>query len=331
MGHSRGRAGVQKDTCAPKNGAKSGLYSKNLTDSERDVLHLLANEKLTIKQAASRRDVKPRAIYKMRQRLIEKGVLNIVNDVVHNQGGHSSVHSVHQIRLHAEQYDIKIIQPMEAYLKRLKSGNCRLMIDGNTIMLYRNKVEVYSNTSFYGKDAADADKKAMRYWTRFIVRLEQSIKCILMKVESQNINRVRAEYAETGNELATKFIREHEKIRVCDEKGGAWLVVDNSFNFAELETVNPRSSKQDMQDVVQPFFNDLRDHQDKIILPFAVSQTIKRMSDEIANLASATNAMAQGIQANSDSIQAILNVLKTQMPKQHDITEMKTERPDYCG
>ena len=39
-----------------------------------------------------------------------------------------------------------------------------------------------------------------------------------------------------------------------------WFTIDNSLNLHEAETQHPKTAKHDMQEVVRPFFNDMRDH-----------------------------------------------------------------------
>lgn len=158
------------------------------------------------------------------------------------------------IRLHAEQFVLRIIWKDHA---KYEAGT-RVKIDGNSVKLNKESVEVYSNTSFLGETPAVCDAKALIYWEAFFNKLQGRFKIILLKNGYLNIKRVRAEYAETNNELAKKCVEEAQKIRVYGDDGKQWLVFDNSYNLKEAETVHPQLSRFDMEDVVQPFFNDLR-------------------------------------------------------------------------
>jgi len=54
-----------------------------------------------------------------------------------------------------------------------------------------------------------------------------------------------------------------EKVRIrlySTEDNKLWFEIDNSFNLNEAETVHKETAQQDMQNIVQPFFNDLRDN-----------------------------------------------------------------------
>lgn len=308
--------GRNKFTSEPKKGSHLGGDGPKLSPVDQEVLFLLAHEKLTPGQAAIRKNVSKSAIYKVRRKLIKMGVINVVNDVVQKEGGHLNPGVNHQIRLHNEQYHIKIAWCDDKYIKRCREGSCRLMIDGQTVMLYRNVIEVYSNKSFYGKDPDDADFKAVSYWLHFFTRLEHSTNTILVKREKQNITRVRAEYAETGNELATQAIKEHEKVRVCGQDGKTWLIIDNSFGFNELETVHPNESKLDMKNTVQPFFNDLRDN-------FEEAPRMSQILNAIQQLAIQNKETASGLNA---VVQLIKNQNAAQQPVSNELG-----RPDYCG
>jgi DNA-binding CsgD family transcriptional regulator len=300
--------------------------SPKLTVAEKDVLHLLTKEFLTVSQIAVKRSTTTRAVYKIRKGLIEKGILSIVNQAifpqemkVHKKGGHSSEPVNHFIRLHGEQYHIKIISCDDRYRQLISQGNKRIELDGQVVFCYRNSVEIYSNLSFFGKTPGECDSKSLSYWTHFFVRLEQSIKCILMKRDHMNISRVKAEYAETDNELAKTAIKEHDKVRVVGSDGKVWLLIDNSFGFKECETVHPKESKQDMQDVVQPFFNDLRENE---YVPLSeISKNLAIMSKQITELSHA-------VRANASTINTILEVIRPQSDDPHKFNE---KRPDYFG
>jgi DNA-binding CsgD family transcriptional regulator len=298
----------------PKNGQKSGLYNPKLTPTEREVLSLFSNEFLTPQQVAIRRQVGVKSVYKIRKKLIQKGALTLTNQKVEKSDTPLS-QPVNQIRLHAEHYVLNIVYANPGIWNKERAKGNRRYIDGNTIELNRNSIEVYSNNSFYGETPQIADSKAMRYWLRFFRRLEQELKLILVKERKANINRVRAEYAETNNELASKCLSEHQKVRVTGEDGKTWLVVDNSFNFNELETTHPLRSKYDMQNVVQPFFNDMRNnHEGKPPTLSDILGTINKLAQQNAETAAGLNA--------------VVKLMQPQQPTEQKITR---EKPNYIG
>jgi DNA-binding CsgD family transcriptional regulator len=319
--------GVHKPS---QKGSQKGSLSRDgvpkLTPAEREVLLMITKDFMTVKQVAIRRKTSTRAVYNIRKQLIEKGILNIVNQAVshqdirvHKKGGVFNS-CEHPIRLHGEQFHIKIISCDDRYRQLVSKGSKIITLDDQTIVCNRNSIEIYSTLSYFGKSTNECDSKALSYWTHFFVRLEQTVKCILMKRDHMNISRVKAEYAETNNEIAKTALRENDKVRVVGADGKVWLLIDNSFNFNECETVHPRDSKQDMQDTVQPFFNDLREND---YIPLSeVSKYMAQMSKQIYEISCA-------VQANAHSINSIIQIIK---PVQRDDTHpTPKEKPKYFG
>ena len=270
----------------PQGGSQSGGMEPSLSTVQEEILHLLAEDFLTVRQVAMRRNTTVRAVHKVRQKLIEKGFLGVVPRRVLKTGGPSE-HGENlggRIRLHAEHFNIKIIMVDERYRSKVKKGVFQFSIDGNTVRCYRDSLDVYSNLSFFGETPGVADSRAMNYWTRFFTRLESELKLVLVKPRSQNIMRVRAEYADMNNELAGQALKEHEKVRVVGDDGKVWLVIDNSFSLKELETVHRTRSAADMAEVVQPFFNDLRGAGGNVLLPQATSELIFKIEQSIQAL-----------------------------------------------
>jgi len=77
-----------------------------LTTAQKEILHLLTDEFLTIKQIAQRRNVSLQAIYKIVAKLKKKGAfdggLNKVRKV-------QSTHNKSDVRLHGQEFNIKIL------------------------------------------------------------------------------------------------------------------------------------------------------------------------------------------------------------------------------
>ena len=236
-----------------------GKLHQKLSKEQEDVLYLLTKEFLTIKQTALRRKTTVQAVYKTVNKLKKKGYLKI---------GFKGVEKIqttfkpprNQIRLHAQEFNIKILYKDEKYKKILKNSNL-LNIDGNTIRLYNNSLEIYSGNSFYSDDTQKATVNSLEYWNKFFIRLENDLKIIFIKPRSQNIRLVNQHYAEVNNELAEEYEKKAEKIRVyTNDDGKLWFLIDNSFNLHEAETLHPKEAQRDMRDIVKPFFNDLRDN-----------------------------------------------------------------------
>lgn len=229
---------------------------KNLTPSEIEVLNYLSIDFLTESQIALKRKCSQQAVNRIVQRLREKGIINAVNKVVVKS--RPTPQPTHAIRLHAQEFNIKIIHKDERYISRLKKSN-NLFIDGNRVLLYKNSIEVYATQMFFGESAQSATSKSFVYWNYFFTKLENDLKIIIIKDRYQNIKLVNAHYAEIHNEFAKDCNINAEKIKITTtEDGKLWFLIDNSFNLHEAETVHPQTAKPDIENVTR-FFNDIRD------------------------------------------------------------------------
>lgn len=264
-----------------------------LTEVERVVLRLLKDGPLTVKQISRRRKTSKQATNRLLRSMEKKGVLARLGTLIVSYGStHISVvkkrqhiykenapkccytdapnspsEVEHSIRLHAEEWQVRLLRD-SARWHEARAKATSIIEDGNRVVLNRDNLTIYSMQSFEGVDDADCDGEANVYWLRFFHRLEKRFAVLLLKDRSWNVRRVKAHYAEVGNELS-KELREHKQtqVRVYGSRDGKeWLLFDNSFNLDEAETTHAptppdqRDAKEDMAKVVQPFFNDLRDH-----------------------------------------------------------------------
>ena len=233
--------------------SQSGEWLSRITPTEKEILTLLSNEYLTIKQIALRRKTSVRAVQKIVKKLRKKGVINSANKAVRNFQS-----TRFAIRLHAQEFHINIIFKDERYKELQKKSNY-IYIDGNTIRLSKDSIEIYSAQEFFGDNTIKAFSRSIEYWNRLFVKLENQFKIIILKHRVDNIKLVNEHYAEVNNELAKECEIKGERIKIhTDEDGKMWFTIDKSFNVNEAETLHPETAKRDMQEVIQPFFNDLR-------------------------------------------------------------------------
>lgn len=296
-------------------GSLSGQEQQKLTPAESEVLYFITEEFLTPKKVSIRRGTSTRATYKIIKNLKEKGLLNSSNIEVHKNV--CTCEPVNQsIRLHGQEFHINILFKDDRYKKLMENSNL-IYIDGNTIRLYRDSIEVYSNTSFFGDTAQTATADSLAYWQKFFIRLENDLKVILVKPRKQNIRIVKAHYAEMNNGLAKECNLNADRIRIyATEDNKLWFTIDNSFNLNEAETQHTQTAKSDMQDIVTPFFNDLRDNK---------PPTLSQLMIVINQMAAINKETAAGLNA-------ITTLFKSQLP-QEELKEKLEEReaPFYVG
>jgi DNA-binding CsgD family transcriptional regulator len=229
-----------------------------LTSKQSEVLYLLTKEFLTPKQISIRRKTKIRTVQAIIKKLKDLGVINnAFKEVRFIEPTDALSKKNNLIRLHGEEWNIIILYKDERYKQLLEKSNF-LDVDGNTIRLSRDSVEVYSGKSFYADEVSKVTFKAFDYWTNFFVKLGNQLNIILLKSKVQNIKRVNAHYSEVGNELSKEANDKGEKIRIYTrDDGKLWFTIDNSFNLHEAECLHPKTSKDDME-LVHGAFNDIR-------------------------------------------------------------------------
>ena len=118
--------------------------------------------------------------------------------------------------------------------------------------------------SYVGVSAGVAYKYAVSDIEGVVVGLE-SLLGLRLRIRGKVVFKVFGEhYGHIKNELARQYSRSGKKLFVRDV-GGCWLVIDSSVpgQVGELETVRAGSAKVDMDEVVMPFFNDLKSHFEK--------------------------------------------------------------------
>jgi hypothetical protein len=272
-----------------------------LTQTEKEVLYLLTKEFLTQKQIAIRRHCSKQAVSKTIRKLKAKCKIDLVNQ---ERGGSSQPvnHQVNQMRLHGEQFIIRILYRGEKYLK-IRNECSQVEIDGNTIKLWENKIEIYANKSFYGEGIQDTFALSSAYWSTQFTKIENNLKIIILKQGSQNIKVCKFHLAETNNEVAKEIDNTGDRyLQVrTDEGGKVWLLIDNSFNLHELETVKVGTAKQDME-AVKANFNDWRtkDH-------YLPSDT-KYMIDGIVKASANITTAATEISTRTNQVLELLSI-----------------------
>lgn len=238
-------------------GLKKGLklhHHSSLTPTQIDIKNLLTSEFLTIKQIAHRRKTSIQAVYKVRKQLIKLGEISIGNEGLKNS---THLHKKRDIRLHGQEINIKIIYQNPTYQRLLNKSNT-VFIDGNTIRLYKNAIEIYCGKSFYGKTTEEVDNKSLNYIQRLLLRLENDFKVVLVKNRARNIRIVNQHYARGDSELSEKAHDERNRVWVyAEEDGRLAFITDDSFGFKEDETVHPTTGKKD-REAIDKQINDWR-------------------------------------------------------------------------
>lgn len=318
-----------------------------LTETERDIYHLWAEEFQTPLQIALRRQISDRAVRKHIQNIKSKGyVLNMVPGVPNL--GPTSEPSLEgkgpRIRLHAQHFVVKLLHKTPAYDAARARGNVQYLQDC-TVRLHKESIEVIASSglSFLGGSADKATAESMEFWTRVFHRLESHLGVVLLKARAQNIRQVGAHYARINCGLAKEVLDAGDRVRVyAREDGKLWFTIDDSFNLNESETLHPETAGRDMADVVEPHLNDWRAHGRALWpqseLQRALQDIIARDQAERAinaDLLAVVQAVAQSQVVTQQQVQILATtlgaVLGAQPRKSEDEKPTIEVRPPYVG
>jgi DNA-binding MarR family transcriptional regulator len=277
-----------------------------LKQAAKDILHALTIDFLTPKEIASRRKCTLQAVYKVMKKLKQKGLYDSAFN--HYGSTHLSIQPLaHQIRLHGQEWNIKLISKSEKYSQSKKRANT-VIIDGNTIRLYNDSLEIYSGQSFFEKDENRAFAASLAYWQAFLARLEHEFGAVLIKPRSQNISLVNQHFGETNSEMAKDAIERKQKFRIeTDDDGKIWFSLDDSFNFKEMETLHPETSKPDMTKVRKQV-NDWRNNDPPTNSELSIN--INRLTENVQGLVQTQTMFDANIKTHFDVLNSIKEAIQ---------------------
>lgn len=287
-----------------------------LTKIQEEILYLITKEYLTPKKIAYRQKRSLRAVYKIIEKLKQKGAISgsslkgfkKTTPLPIIEPPKTLKYFKKYIRLHAQEFNIELITQSEHYHKLRNKGNI-VDIDGNTIRLYKNSIEVYSNKDFKAEDEQRATALSFQYWNRFFIRLENYFKIIILKERRNNIKLVNSHYAEVDNELAEEYNEKKVKLHIyTTDDARLWFTIDHSFNMNEAETLHSKTAKQDMGKI-KPYFNDIRDK--NVYLPSEIKGVVDSIANNLAVLTKENLSFMYNFESYNKNIQLHLNVLKS--------------------
>lgn len=144
--------------------------------------------------------------------------------------------------------------------KRIPQGQ-RVFFEGCKIWLCDRSIVVYypKKHSWFAETAPSAWNAILYDTVTIIKKLESRLKVGYGGFRTGKGYRIRPSrnhYSLIKNALARQYNDEKRKLAVHDDNG-LWLVIDNSFNLEELETLHPKTGLEDNLKV-QRFFNGIK-------------------------------------------------------------------------
>jgi len=169
-----------------------------------------------------------------------------------------------------------------------KSG-VRAMYKGYIVHLFPNSILVYGVSDFYGRSAGVGVGKCVKEFFRIIHGLERLMGTSFRRGKVHKFKVFRGHSGNVSNELAKAYLDSGHGKYVGFDRGSAWLQIDGSlskdgsFELKELETIEPESFERDMDQVIMPFMNFLRNEKDFDFKQF-VKSTYLMAQNQIAQM-----------------------------------------------
>jgi DNA-binding CsgD family transcriptional regulator len=304
---------------------KSGGGLPKITKTQAEILRFLTEYFYTPKQIALRRKTSLQSVYEIIEILKNKGLLNRQYKTPEKKEGSIQDFRISDtIRIHGEQWTCKLLFKDERYSKRIGE---ELYLDGNYVKLCRDVIIISSNQYFYGVDSYAATAKSLEYWNRFFLKIENEYKVIICKDGASNKERTKKHYSLIRNGLAIECEKQGERVKVRDVADGkVWFTIDNSLNLHEAETTHPQNAQVDMQRVVEPLFNDMKDK--KFYLP---SELTALLQQSIHIQAEMQREVAVLMESQKITLNQLSTIIQLITPVKQEDRKEEASRPEYIG
>lgn len=202
----------------------------------------------SVGMVAKRCKIQRSAVYKMVGRMEKNGT---IKKGFHFKGTTSPV--CRPLRLHGQQFQIKIIYSSGLYRKLLEKTNI-MDFKNFKIRLFKESITLWILKDFTQSDTKKAYKESMIFLEKSISLIQSRLGVTLVKPGYPTIKEVGSHYAETSNELAEDLNKKKQKLSIkCPKDGKTFLKIDNSFQLNELETLHPENSQEDMENIRDQF------------------------------------------------------------------------------
>lgn len=218
-----------------------------------------------------------------------------------------------QIRGHAFNWKIKFNKNI-IWERRLKKFNIKYQligINGSTPrIIFKNKkiwftktgLVIYEPQSFFSRSSFTS--KGMAVW-----ELDKTIKALgrLLKInlEGYYFTTSREHYGMIKNELAKQYNDKKEKLYIRDDNG-IWMWIDDSHSLSELETNEPKNSRE-----VQNWYNDMKKTDFKVTPTFilntmnGIQQNQTMFAENMASHIKAIKILGQEVRGLSRTIKGL--------------------------
>lgn len=329
MGQNKEIRRLEKSKSTLKNGLKVITpFSDNLSENEKEVLHLLTEEFFTIKQVSIRRQTSDKAVYQIVNRLVKKGYLDKQNfqalkkvPPCHLELEKEKV-ILKEWRYHNLHFVVKPFYFFPRYHKvRTEKGNYGINHREWVIKLHEDMVEIQLQAlqDFSDVDKWVATKKAEDSFNKTLREVSNKYGFSVFKEGKANIRLVQEHLAQNPSEVANSRNGEYLAIRDIYD-GKIWFMIDKSKS-AEHEYTKSQRVLSDSEKI-EPYFNDLLNKQ-----PWKNSD----LESRFMYLFNAVEKLSQENIETAKGIKMISKFLESQLPQDKKDSDIPQERPDYFG
>lgn len=133
----------------------------------------------------------------------------------------------------------------------------RIIVKDRKVWLLDRSIIIYDRASYLAGIARDTKSLAVHTHISIIKKVERLMNADFTINGDYRFRISRQHYALIKNALAKQYDKEGRKLEVRTDKG-LWMVIDNSYNMNEAETVHPSTAMSDNKKV-QDFFNGVKE------------------------------------------------------------------------
>ncbi len=211
------------------------------------------------------------------------------------------------VRGHAFMFTLKIPEGLRNWKRReellkehgfkfkplkIFGGGQQMQFRGRKVWLTNKSLIIFEKSSFMAETSKESKKHAVDTFLRTVKAFERYIRANFTSGGKYQFRVSRQHYSLIKNALAQQYDREGKKLQVYSGDG-LWLLIDNSYNLHETETVHPKSAVEDNQKV-QDFFNGIKKYEG--FTPEFVVNSIGMNAQNLENYAKHLKAHVKSVQ-----------------------------------
>lgn len=198
-------------------------------------------------------------------------------------------------------------------LDNIYGGAEKVSCMGRKIILTNKSVIVYEKSSYFADTSKESKSYALYELGKLIKSLEKYLGADFSFKGQYKIKISRQHHSLIKNALAKQYDKEGKKL-ICNWLGEQWLIIDNSFNLHEIETVHSITAVEDNKKV-QDFFNGVKTFNE--YTPQTVMTAIGKVTDNQVMFAENMKSHVKAVQELAKGVRG----LRTEVKKMASISK----------